>query len=70
MHAREVYFPTILLSVRLNRSMDLLVMQCFSIKKKVSNYFVLYSDIRVLVFLFKIAFFDRKDYFLRKTLNL
>ena len=69
MYARDVYFATILLSVKLNKSMNLLVMQCFSIKK-LSITFVLYSGIRVLLFLFKIAFFDRKDYFLTKTLNL
>ena len=58
MYASEAYFATVL-SVRLNIYMDLLAMQCFSIKKKLYNYFVLYSGIRVLLFLFKTAFFDR-----------
>ena len=68
MYASEVYFATIS-SVRLNLSMDLLAMQCFSIKK-LSITFVLYSGIRVLLFLFKIAFFDRKNYFFTRNLNL
>ena len=42
MYASEAYFATVL-SVRLNIYMDLLAMQCFSIKKKVSITILFYT---------------------------
>lgn len=49
MYASEVYFATILLSVRLNRSMDLLAMQCFSIKKNISITILFYTVVSGVV---------------------